>query len=72
MLQANIDFDPYAETDIEKIVDDWLPLSFAVNSLNRSMGQADAYPFVLAPKVMEKLGFIHQLVHKLPVNPKTL
>ena len=26
----------------------WLPLAFAVNSLNRSMGHRDLYPFVLA------------------------
>ena len=41
----------------------WLPLSFAVNSLNRSMGQADFYPFVLSNKVMEKMAFIHKVVH---------
>jgi hypothetical protein len=69
MLQADIDFDPYAETVLDKIVDDWLPLAFAINSLNRSMGQADVYPFVLSPKVMEKLGYIHALVHGLAVTP---
>ena len=61
-LQAEIDFDPYREGDMAVIVDTWLPLAFAVNSLNRSMGQADLYPFVLSPKVIEKLGFIHELV----------
>jgi hypothetical protein len=29
-----------------------LPLTFAVNSINRSMGIADLYPFVLAPPVI--------------------
>ena len=37
-------------------------MAFAVNSLNRSMGQPDLYPFVLAPPVVEKLGFVHRLV----------
>jgi hypothetical protein len=46
------------------ILEAWLPLAFAVNSLNRAMGQADFYPFVLSGKVMEKLRFIHRLVHK--------
>ncbi len=62
-LQAEIDFDPYQEGDMAVILDAWLPLAFAVNSLNRSMGQPDLYPFVLSAKVVEKLGFIHGLVH---------
>ncbi|WP_159711150.1 zinc-binding metallopeptidase family protein [Geminicoccus flavidas] len=50
--------------DIQELIDAWLPLTFAVNSLNRSMGQPDLYPFVLSPAVIEKLGFIHDLVHR--------
>jgi hypothetical protein len=41
----------------------WIPLTFAVNSLNRSMGQPDLYPFVLSSVVVSKLAFIHNLVH---------
>ncbi|HSK40759.1 MAG TPA: putative zinc-binding metallopeptidase, partial [Arenibaculum sp.] len=41
----------------------WLPLAFAVNSLNRSMGQPDLYPFVLSPAAVDKLAFVHGLVH---------
>ncbi len=33
-----------------------------MNSLNRSMGMKDAYPFVLSPTVLEKLRFVHELV----------
>ena len=40
----------------------WLPLTYAVNSLNHSMGQPDLYPFVLAPTVMDKLRFVHDLI----------
>ena len=61
-LQAEIDFDPYREDRMAVIVEAWLPLAFAVNSLNRSMGQPDLYPFVLSPHVVEKLSFIHDLV----------
>jgi hypothetical protein len=61
-LQADIDFDPHKQQEFAIIIDAWLPLAFAVNSLNRSMGQNDLYPFVLCPKVVEKLGFIHELV----------
>ena len=38
--------------DIDRIIDAWLPLTFAVNSINRSMGLPDLYPFVLAPAVI--------------------
>lgn len=33
-----------------------------MNALNRSMGMADAYPFVLSQEVLNKLRFIDQLV----------
>ena len=48
-LSAEVDFDVYRVQGIEPIVEAWLPLSFAVNSLNRSMGLPDLYPFVLSP-----------------------
>jgi hypothetical protein len=63
-LATEINFDPYCEEDFELLVRAWLPLTYAVNSLNRSMGQPDLYPFVLAPAVMGKLRFVHGLVHR--------
>jgi hypothetical protein len=62
-LATEIDFDPHLETDLHRLVSAWLPLTFAVNSLNRSMGQPDLYPFVLAPAAIAKMGFIHDRVH---------
>ncbi|QRE73683.1 zinc-binding metallopeptidase family protein [Methylobacterium aquaticum] len=62
-LAARIDFDPYEAQSIEQIMKAWLPFVFALNSVNRAMGQGDLYPFVLAPPVIAKLGFIHGLVH---------
>jgi hypothetical protein len=63
-LAAAIDFDPYQARSMETLVDAWLPIEFATNSLNRSMGLTDLYPFVISPKVVEKLGFIHALTHQ--------
>jgi len=60
-LAAEIDFDPYQAGNMEMLINAWLPIEFATNSLNRSMGQMDLYPFVLSPKVIEKLTFIHDL-----------
>jgi hypothetical protein len=60
------DFDPYAEPDFAALIDRWMPLTVALNSLNRSMGHADAYPFVLPEPVVAKLGFVHDVIHGAP------
>ncbi|MDV2986947.1 UNVERIFIED_CONTAM: putative zinc-binding peptidase [Methylobacteriaceae bacterium AG10] len=62
-LATRVDFDPYMADRIEQIIDAWLPFVFAMNSVSRAMGEGDLYPFVLAPPVVTKLGFIHDLVH---------
>ncbi|MDX5363604.1 MAG: putative zinc-binding peptidase [Pseudazoarcus pumilus] len=56
------DFDPFREPDIAALLQQWFPLSFALNSLNRSMGHPHAYPFVLSPMAIEKLGFVHEVI----------
>jgi hypothetical protein len=61
-LAARIDLDPYQTATMQEIIDAWLPLTFAVNSLNRAMGNYDLYPFVLSPAVIEKLAFVHDIV----------
>jgi hypothetical protein len=45
-----------------RLIEAWLPLTFAVNSINRSMGLLDLYPFVLAPTVIAKLTFVHDRI----------
>jgi hypothetical protein len=60
---AAVDFDPYFANSISQIIESWLPFVFAINSVSRAMGERDLYPFVIAPRVMQKLGFIHDLVH---------
>ena len=61
-LRARIDFDPYTIGNISELIDDWVPLASLINNLNRAVGQPDAYPFVLTPAVINKLGFVHRLV----------
>jgi hypothetical protein len=68
-LDVALDFNPYRANGWDTIIEAWLPLTFAVNSLNRSMGQPDLYPFVLGPNVIAKLGFIHDLVHRQVRQP---
>jgi hypothetical protein len=46
----------------EDLIDGWLPLTMALNSLNRSMGMKDYYPFVLSETAIDKLRFVHETV----------
>ena len=47
--------------DFGQYIATWLPLTYALNALNRSMGRDDLYPFVLAGPVQDKLGLVHEL-----------
>jgi hypothetical protein len=46
----------------DRIIKDWLPLTYALNAVNRSMGRDDLYPFTLAATVIKKLSFVHDTV----------
>jgi len=59
---ARLDFDPYVAGGVDEIIDAWAPFVVAMNSVNRAMGRPDLYPFVIAPAVVEKLRFVHDLV----------
>jgi hypothetical protein len=62
-MKSDATFDPYTVTDFEQIVTTCVPLSFAVNSINRSMGIPDVYPFVISQPIKEKMTFIHNLLY---------
>ncbi|PRY38699.1 zinc-binding metallopeptidase family protein [Umezawaea tangerina] len=60
---APVDAVPSEEAvEFDDLVDTWVPLSRAVNQLNRSMGKDDLYPFVLSPVVLGKLRFVDGLL----------
>ena len=61
-MNAREDIDPYSTKNFEDIMLRWLPLSFVMNSLNRSMGMKDSYPFVINEAVKKKLNFIHETI----------
>ena len=50
--------------DFDTMLTEWIPLTCALNSINRGMGLADLYPFVIPPAVVEKLRFIHDMIHE--------
>ncbi|TPE50176.1 zinc-binding metallopeptidase family protein [Amaricoccus solimangrovi] len=70
-VNTEVEFDPYNARSIDQLIDAWVPLTVALNSLNRSMGQPDLYPFSLSPAVVEKLRFIHMLVQEGPLGAGT-
>jgi hypothetical protein len=61
-LTARIESDPYREIDVRNIVAAWIPFVFAINNVSRSIGKPDLYPFILSPAVIQKLGFVHELL----------
>ncbi|MCM2251808.1 MAG: putative zinc-binding metallopeptidase, partial [Ramlibacter sp.] len=48
-------------SEFEPLVRQWIPLTLLLNSLNRSLGQEDAYPFALTAGALRKLRFVHDL-----------
>ncbi|MFT3999489.1 MAG: putative zinc-binding metallopeptidase [Rhizobium sp.] len=61
-MAAEVDFNPYKAESAEQLVSAWIPLSVAINSIQRSMGQPDSYPFILSPPVVAKLDYIRELI----------
>ncbi|HSS25024.1 MAG TPA: putative zinc-binding metallopeptidase [Mycobacterium sp.] len=47
------------------IIEMWLPLSWSLNMVNRSMGHDDLYPFVLPVAVLDKMQFIHTVIDEV-------
>ncbi|MET0533885.1 MAG: putative zinc-binding metallopeptidase [Steroidobacter sp.] len=62
--------DPLLESDskqlrrrrFDAVIDAWFSVTYVLNSLNRSLGQQDAYPFELSDPTIEKLRFVHQVI----------
>lgn len=59
---ATLDSDLSGDVGFDQIVQWWLPLTWSLNQINRSMGHPDLYPFVLAGPVLEKIRYVHALV----------
>ncbi len=58
------DFEPYRADSIDTLLAHWLPLTNALNSLNRSMGHAHVYPFTLTPAAIAKLAWVHAVIRE--------
>ncbi|MEQ1653103.1 MAG: putative zinc-binding metallopeptidase [Hyphomicrobium sp.] len=57
-------YDIYREESLAAMIERWIPLTIAMNSLSRSMGHDDYYPFVIPSAASEKLGFVHRVIRE--------
>jgi len=52
----------------DTVLENWFPLTYALNALNRGMGLRDVYPFVLSAQAIVKLQFVHQVIGNYRAN----
>jgi hypothetical protein len=55
--QASLTAKPF-----DQVMEAWAELTIALNSINRSMGLRDLYPFILSQPVVDKLHFISDVI----------
>jgi hypothetical protein len=61
------DVDPlpcYDDVPIERMLYDWRWMAAFFNRVNTAMGKNPLYPFEIAPAVVAKLGFVHEVVRE--------
>ncbi|HEX5658700.1 MAG TPA: putative zinc-binding peptidase [Polyangiales bacterium] len=52
------------DRDFPRVIDAWIKVTLTLNSLNRSMGLADPYPFILSAQAIKKLNFVHDVIDR--------
>lgn len=60
--QLLLERQPLKSASFSDMMADWFALTYVLNSLNRSVGMPDAYPFTLSALVRQKLEFIHTVI----------
>lgn len=53
-------------SELDVLLYEWGELTIALNSLNRSMGMPDPYPFAITDAVRKKLELVHKLIRERP------
>jgi hypothetical protein len=61
---------PARKLSFDELIGNWFALTYVHNNLNRGMGLADAYPFVLAGPTIDKIRFIYDVVRQEAGTPK--
>jgi len=69
--QRSAAVDPFAQPgpDFDAMLQNLVPLTLLLNSLTRSLGQSDAYPFALIGDALAKLRFVHDVVRDAISRP---
>lgn len=68
--QIEVPDPPQTLAEGDRMIDAWVPLSVALNAINRAMGLDDLYPFVLGPTAREKLAFVHRRIAAVHPRPE--
>lgn len=58
------DWDPYSEPDAVSLIQVAISVVTGVNHVNRSMGLADVYPFMISLEAQKKLAFVHEWLRR--------
>jgi hypothetical protein len=69
--EPELSADPSEDVEDEpfaRVLGEWLPLTYALNAVNRSMGSDDLYPFVISSAVITKLTWVHATVRATARN----
>ncbi|MFC7513673.1 putative zinc-binding metallopeptidase [Herbaspirillum sp. GCM10030257] len=67
--ELRIEEHPARSNAFDDIIREWFALTYVLNSLNRSVGMPDPYPFALSTPVIDKLRFVHEVVRsKTPAS----
>lgn len=61
---ARVSTDDLTFGDFDGLMSGWQAVTVALNSLSRSMGMKDVYPFVLSKPVRDKLHFVHDVIQE--------
>ncbi|MBI3561634.1 MAG: putative zinc-binding peptidase [Gammaproteobacteria bacterium] len=59
---AQLTSDARCKSSFDDMLRDWVSLTLVMNSLNRSMGLRDAYPFAITATISDKLRFVHRII----------
>ncbi len=51
-----------SHTNVNAMLEDWTALAYVLNNLNRGLGLPGSYPFVLTPRIIEKIAFVHRTI----------
>jgi len=57
-------YDTYRADSFQSLKEHWIPLTIALNRLNRSMGHDDFYAFATPADAYRKIAFIHRVVRE--------